>query len=136
MCRDLLFFCFPQVFPIVAEHYDRRQRLFPSARFSGVLEVFIIPSGGPSHSAIITIIDAFTYFSRNICFQSKLVEENVEMLILTFSQSQDSVVQGKRPIFDLFQYRLQHNHIIKPDALLEQIHCVQKNVSVRDQIAP
>jgi len=61
-----------------------------------------VPTDCPPDSSVISIIDRLALLSVDVSLETKIIEENIEMLVFASGQRYDSVVQGKWAISQFF----------------------------------
>jgi len=93
-----------------------------------------VPLGGTTDSAIIAIVDRLTLGTSDVCLKTKVIEEDIEALVLILSQTDDAVVKWQGSILNLLQHCLKNDYISKCRFNLEEIHPSDESICVRNKI--
>lgn len=94
--------------------------------------MFAIPFDRLSYSSVVSVIDGLASSSSDVRLESKIVEENVESLLLALGQSNEAIVEWQRPILELLKNGLKDDDIIKCRSLLEEIRGIEEGVCIWD----
>lgn len=96
--------------------------------------MLLIPHAGPSDGPVVPVVDGLPLQPLDVGLESEVIVEDVEALFAGAREGPEAIVERQGAIPQLVQYRLQDNDIVEGRFVLDDVHAVEEDVCVGDDV--